>query len=95
MLNRKHPANALAHLARRFIGEGDGENLVRRYPFADEMVDARREHTRFTTPGASEYRDRSLDREDRSPLRVIQSFEVFHLSNIPYKALSTGVLEAD
>ena len=79
----KHRPDPLAHLASRLIGKGDRQNLVRRHSLSDKMIDTRREDARFTAPRARENRDRAVDSEYRPPLGIIQSFEVFHLPNIP------------
>ena len=70
-------ADALAHLARRLVGEGDGENLMRARPArCDQMGDASREHARFADAGAGENQNRPVKRFDGSQLLVVESVEI-------------------
>ena len=69
--------DALAHLARRFVGEGDGEEFVR--PCAaggDEMGDAGRQHPRLADACAGEHQHRPVERLDRATLLGIEPDEI-------------------
>ena len=67
----------LAHLARRLVGEGDGEDLVRpRAPGGDEMGDAGRQHPRLADAGAGQHQHRPVERLDRAALLRIEAGEI-------------------
>ncbi len=62
-------ADALLHLARRLVGEGDGENLAREGAAGGEDVrDARRQHARLAGAGAGKDQHRAVERLDRLAL---------------------------
>ena len=62
-------ADALAHLARRLVGEGDGEDLVRAGAAGREDVgDAGGQDARLAGAGAGEHQHRPVERLDRLPL---------------------------
>ena len=70
-------ADALAHFARRLVGEGHRQNLVR--PGAarsDEMGDARGQDAGLADPGSGEHEHRPVERFDRVALFFVQALEV-------------------
>ena len=70
------PADAVLHLARRLVGEGDREDL--RGPGAaarEDVGDARRQHPRLAGAGAGEHQQRSVDMLDRLLLLGVEFFE--------------------
>ena len=68
-----HPADPLLHLARRLVGEGDGEDLGRsRAPEAEDVGDAGGQHPCLAGPGAGEHQQRAVKRLDRKPLLGIE-----------------------
>ncbi len=71
------PPDPLAHLARRLVGEGDGEDLGR--PGAaggDEVREPRRQRRRLAGPGAGEHQHRPLGRQHRLALRRVEAGEI-------------------
>ena len=60
-------ADALLHLARRLVGEGDGEDLAsgRARPVREDVGDARGQHARLAGAGAGQHQHRPVDRLDR------------------------------
>ena len=61
--------DALDHLARRLVGEGDREHLIRPRPAGREHVGkARGEHAGLAGAGAREHQQRAVVGRDRSPL---------------------------
>jgi len=70
-------ADALFHLACRFIGEGDGENLRGpRLRLRQNVSDARGEHPCFAGSGAGEHEQRPLRLFHRHPLFQIEPIEI-------------------
>ena len=70
-------ADALAHLARRLVGEGDGEDFVgARAAGGDEMGDAGGQHPRLADARAGQHEHRPVQRLDRAPLLVVQAVEI-------------------
>ena len=70
-------ADAVLHLARRLVGEGDGEDLAG--PGAaggEDMGDAGGEHAGLAGAGAGEHQHRPVQRLDREPLLGVQLVEV-------------------
>ena len=67
--------DALAHLARRLVGEGDREDLHRMDALVDEMSDAMSEHTGLARPGTGHHQQRSATMHDRIELIRIQPLE--------------------
>ena len=54
--------DALAHFARRLVGEGNGKDLVpARAKSGDEVGDAGRQHARLADAGAGEHQHRPVD----------------------------------
>src|SRR5262249_57226464 len=67
---------ALAHLGRRLVGEGDGENAPRLdAALADEMSDAMCERARLARARAGEQQQRSVAVQHRPLLDRIESAE--------------------
>ena len=70
-------ADALLHLARRLVGEGDGEDLAGPRPAGrEEMGDAGGQHAGLAGAGAGEHQHRPVGRLDRAPLLGVQPVEV-------------------
>jgi hypothetical protein len=70
-------SDPLAHFARRLVGEGDGEDLVRpRAPGGDEMGDAGRQHPRLADAGPRQHQHRPVQRLDRAALLGIEAGEI-------------------
>jgi hypothetical protein len=70
-------ANALAHFARRLVGEGDGEDFVRaRAARADDMRDAGRQHPRLADPGARQHQHWPVERFDGAALFFVEADEI-------------------
>ena len=70
-------AQALAHLARGLVGEGDGEDLAG--PGAaqgEDMGEARDEHPGLARAGAREHQDRPVDSLDGRSLSRVQMVEI-------------------
>ncbi len=69
--------DALAHLARRLVGEGDGQNFIgARLAEREDMRDARRERARLAGAGAGEHQHRPVQRLDRGALLRVQPVEI-------------------
>ena len=69
--------DALAHLARRLVGEGDRENFpCPREAEAQYMGDAGREHARLAGAGAGQHQHGSLERLDGGALLGIEHVEI-------------------
>ena len=69
--------DALLHLARRLVGEGDGENLVRpRAALRDDMRDARGQNPRLAGAGAGQHQHRPVERLDRRALLGIEPVKI-------------------
>ena len=70
-------ADAVLHLARRLVGEGDGENLAGPGAAEAENVgDAHGEHAGLAGAGAGQHQHRAVERLDRQPLFGIEPGEV-------------------
>ena len=70
-------ADAHAHLARRLVGEGDRQDLMRASAAGgDEMRDAGGQDARLADAGAGENQDRPVQRLDRAPLLFVQAVEI-------------------
>ena len=70
-------ADALLHLARGLVGEGDGEDVERaRLAGGDEMGDARRQHARLAGAGAGQDEHRPVGRLDGGALLGVEAGEV-------------------
>ena len=70
-------ADAVLHLARRLVGEGDGEDLAR--PGAaggEDMADAHGEHAGLAGAGAGQHQNRAVERLDRLALLGIEAGEI-------------------
>ena len=66
-------ADALLHLARRLVGEGDGENLrAARTAGAHDVGNARREDARLACTCARQYEHGAVERFHRGPLLGIE-----------------------
>ena len=65
--------DALAHLARGLVGEGDGENFVRAGASGrDQMRDARRQHAGLADPRAGQHQHGTVEGLDGAPLLVVE-----------------------
>ena len=74
-------ADALLHLPRGLVGEGDGEDLRGARPSrAQDMGDARGEHARLAGPGACEHQHLPVDRFDGRALFRIELAEIAGLA---------------
>ena len=70
-------ADALLHLARRLVGEGDGEDFRRPGAAETEDVgDARGQHAGLAGAGAGEHQHRAVERLDRLALLGIEPGEI-------------------
>ena len=70
-------ADAVLHLARRLVGEGDGEDFARPGAAGGEDVgDAHGEHARLAGAGAGQHQHRAVERLDREPLLGIEPGEI-------------------
>ncbi len=68
-----HVANALLHLARGLVGEGDGEDFARAGAAGREDVrDAGGQHARLTSAGAGQHEDRTVERFHRATLLGVE-----------------------
>ena len=68
--------DALAHLGRGLVGEGDREDLPRpRAPGVDQVGDAVREHARLARAGAREDEQRPVAGHDGLTLRSVETLE--------------------
>jgi hypothetical protein len=66
--------DAFAHLARRLVGEGDGEDLLGPRPTrGDDVRDAMRENARLAAAGAGEDEQRPVGRLDGATLRLVEA----------------------
>ena len=70
-------ADAMLHLARRLVGEGDGENLARPGAAEAENVrDAHGEDAGLAGSGAGQHQHRTVQRLDREPLLRIEAGQI-------------------
>ncbi len=70
-------ADALLHLARGLVGEGDGEDLRREGLAGGEDVgDAGGEHARLAGAGAGQHQDRAFGGFHRQPLLGVQALQI-------------------
>ncbi len=70
-------ADAVLHLARRLVGESDGEDLARPGAAGGENVgDAHGEDAGLAGAGAGQHQDRAVERLDRLPLLRIEPGEI-------------------
>ena len=70
-------ADAVLHLARRLVGEGDGENFTRAGAAGGEdMGDAHREHAGLAGAGAGQHQHRAVEALDRQPLFGIEPGQI-------------------
>jgi hypothetical protein len=63
---------ALAHLARRLVGEGDRQDLPRRDPAVEEPRDPVHQHPGLARAGARQHQQRSVAMFHRRPLLAIE-----------------------
>ena len=69
--------HALLHLARRLVGEGDGEDLPGLGAAGgDDVGDARRQHARLAGAGAGQHQHGPVERLDRLALLRVQPVEI-------------------
>ena len=67
----------LAHLARRLVGEGDGQQLPRPGPAGGQDVgQAGGQHPGLAGAGAGQHQHRALDRLDRRALLGVQAVQI-------------------
>ena len=70
----------LAHLPRRLVGEGDGEQFGRESAACrDRKGEPGGQHAGFAGSRAGEHQHRPVDRLDSPALRIIEAAEVEHL----------------
>ncbi len=75
-----HRFQPLAHLARRLVGEGDGEQFGRESAAGgDRKGEPGGQHAGLAGAGAGEHQHRPVDRLDGPALRVIEAAEVEYL----------------
>ena len=73
----EQPRDALDHLARRLVGEGHRERLVRPRPPGHQQVGkARGQHPGLAGAGAGEHQERPVVRLDRGALRRVERVEI-------------------
>ena len=69
--------HALAHLARRLIGEGDGEDFIGAgLAEREDVADAGRQGPRLAGAGAGEHQHRPVERFDGGALLGIERVEI-------------------
>ena len=79
------------HLARRLVGEGDGEDLVRqRLAGHEQMGEPRGQHARLAGAGAGQHQDRAVQRLDRLALGRVEEVEIVHLRGRPRRGGGSG-----
>ena len=82
-----HAADALLHLARRLVGEGDREDLGRaRAAGRQDVGDARGEHARLAGAGAREHQHRTIQRHHRFALLRVEIVQVIRLRAVRHRA---------
>jgi len=70
-------ADALLHLARRLVGEGDGQDLARIGAVGrEDMGDAGGQHARLAGAGAGQHQHGTVERLDRLALFRIEAGEI-------------------
>ena len=70
-------ASTVAHLARRLVGEGDGQDLRRaRRGRGEDMGDTRGQHAGLAGAGAGQHQHRAVERLDRLALLGIEPGEI-------------------
>ena len=70
-------ADALLHLARGLVGEGDRENFGgRARPGVEDVGDAGGQHARLAGAGAGQHQHRAFDRLDRLALLGVEAGEI-------------------
>ena len=72
---RPHP---VAHLGRRLVGEGHGEDVVGRHALLDHIGDAVHDHPGLAAAGAGQHQERTFERLDRVALRGVELGEIEH-----------------
>ncbi len=76
---REQRGDALAHFARGFIGERDGEDGRRRHAaFGDNVRDAMRDDARFAAARAGQNQQRTFGVAHRFTLLGIEPFKKIH-----------------
>ena len=72
-----HLADALLHLARRLVGEGDGEDFARpRAAEVEDVGDAGGQHARLAGAGAGQHQHRAVQRLHRLALLGVEVGEI-------------------
>ena len=72
-----HPPDAFAHLARRPVGEGDGQDFRRPgAPRRDDMRQPRRQCGGLARAGSGEHQHRPFGGENGLPLRAVQAVQI-------------------
>ena len=80
------PAQTLAHLGGRLVGERDSQNLPGLHAIVGEhMRDAIREHARFARTGTRKHEQRALGAQHGLALRGVQGIDIdaSHISTYP------------
>ena len=73
----EQPRDAQDHLARRLVGEGHRERLIRPHPPGHQQVGkARGQHPGLAGAGAGEHQERPVVRLDRGALRRVERVEI-------------------
>ena len=76
-----HRIEALAHLARRLVGEGDRQDLAREGAAGgQDMGEASRQDPRLAGPGAGQHQDRPVERLDGPALCFVERGEEARLA---------------
>src|SRR5687768_8499642 len=91
------PLDALTHLARRLVGEGDGQNLIRLgVAVADEVRDAVGNDARLARTRAGEDQQRSRIVQHRLTLLRVQFVEELHGGTVGelYRDAECGMRDA-
>ena len=87
-------ADALLHLARRLVGEGDGEDLSRiGAARIEEVGKPGRQHARLAGAGPGEHQHRTVGGQHRLALLGVQAREVGRLAGHRRRRLAEGVFE--
>ncbi len=86
-----HPADALAHLARRLVGEGDGQDFGRpRAPRRDDVRQPRRQRRRLAGARPCEHQHRAFGGQHRLPLRTVQPLQIGRVRRVRRGKIGRG-----
>ena len=88
-----HRREALAHLARRLVGEGDRQHLARQGAArGEDMRQPRRQHPGLAGAGAGQHQHRPVDRGDGFGLRLVEGGEIGRSSG--FRRRRSGVIDS-